>query len=151
MSRRRRVLRAARELLEELALGGPFDAGLSALLERVVRLEEAENGTPPREEATRMTAAELLTNISEKLVDLDMELHRRAAEEAAGQERPDLQRVCMVAMPVLQARSRAIKELIAEDAGAGPVVVEALALDRDLTALLLVLQGKLRLTNPEEN
>jgi hypothetical protein len=81
---------------------------------------------------------------------LDVELRRAAAAEAQGVARPEVQRALMVAIPAIQAEWAGLKAALAAGAPDAVVWGSLLALHRDLTAVLLVLQGRLRLIGPGE-
>ena len=83
--------------------------------------------------------------VVDKIETLQSELIRLGAEEAEGRERPDLVRALHFGMPVIVAQWAALKQQLAEGAPDPVVSASLLALERDLTALVLILRGRLRL------
>jgi hypothetical protein len=77
-------------------------------------------------------------------------LREAADQETAGQARPDLQRACRSAIPTMQRTLAALYLQLVMNAPTPAVAATLLEFDRDVTALLLVLRGDLRITAPGE-
>ncbi len=87
----------------------------------------------------RQHVDQLVDDVEEKMRTLDIELRRCAAEE-----NPELQKVCMVALPSIRAKQKRLKKQRTRGAPVVEVIATLIALDRDVTSILLVLQGKIR-------
>lgn len=96
------------------------------------------------------TLRELFDAVVAKINVLQDELGRAAAAEEQGQVRGDLRMVCMVGMPAIQARWRVLKGQLHGGAPNADVRASLEQLLLDLTAIVVVLQGRLRVIDESE-